>query len=160
MKPRRNYTTEVIRLSKAIDIAVEAFRKHPPKDFLDWHTEHFIKCYLEWREMALNPEPQYKSLASLKYIIQDVFTAFNETSGLAVEYFWKKVEEQQLGYERIDMLMKIFERGKIRGRIEYEFATDIIVVYQQEGRITAEQASHLGAMIEIYEIRPKKIVDR
>jgi len=154
MKPRKDYTTEAGRLSKAIDIAVEAVRKYPIAKMSAEHNEHFIKCYLEWKEKALNPRPEYKSQASLKYIIQDVFSYFNESSGADVEYFWLKIGEQQLGYERNNILTKIFERGKIRGRIEYEFATDVIVVYEQMGKITADEVLKLGAMIGNYE-KPK-----
>jgi len=157
MKPRKDYTTESVRLSKAIDTAVEAVRKYPIAKMSAELNEHFIKCYLEWKEKALNPKPEYKSLASLKYIIQDVFSYFNEMSGPDVEYFWNEVEEQQLGYERNDILAKIFERGKIRGRTEYEFAVDVIVVYQQTGKITKEEASKLGAIIGDYENPKKKI---
>lgn len=154
MKQRRDYATEAVRISKAIDIAVEAFKKHPIDKLSAAQNEHIIKCYLEWKDMALNPEPRYKLLASLKYTIQDVFSYFNESSGADVEYFWLKIEEQQLGYERINILAKIFERGKIRGRIEYEFATDVIVVYEQMGKITADEVLKLGAMIGDYE-KPK-----
>lgn len=156
MKPRRDYQTEAVRLSKAIDIAVEAFQKNPPKEMSEHQIADVVKFYSECKEMALNPKPEYKSLTSLKYIIQDVFTFFNEASGTAVEYFWKKIEEQQLGYERTEHLAKIFDRGKIKGRTEYEFAVDIIVPYEQEGKISKEQASDLGRMIEEYENKNKK----
>jgi hypothetical protein len=155
MKPRKDYNTEAVRLSKAIDIAVEAVGKYPIAKMSAEQNAHFIKCYLEWKEAVLNPKPEYRSLASLKYSIQDVFIYFNEMTGPDVEYFWNEVEEQQLGYERNDILAKIFERGKIRGRTEYEFAVDVIVVYRQTGKITQEEASKLGAMIGEYE-KPKK----
>ena len=154
MKQKRDYATEAVRISKAIDIAVEAFKKYPIDKLSVAQNEHIIKCYLEWKDKALNPEPRYKLLASLKYTIQDVFSYFNESSGADVEYFWLKIEQQQLGYERNNILAKIFERGKIRGRIEYEFATDVIVVYEQMGKITADEVLKLGAMIGNYE-KPK-----
>lgn len=156
MKPKRDYQTEAIRLSKAIDIAIEAFQKNPPKETSQHQIEYFVKFYSECKEMALNSKPEYKSLASLKYIIQDVFTFFNEGSGSTVEYFWNKIEKEQLGYERTDHLAKIFDRGKIRGQTEYEFAVDIIVPYEQEGKISREQALSLGKMIGEYENRNKK----
>lgn len=156
MKSKRDYQTEAVRLSKAIDIAVEAFQKNPPKGMSDYQIENLVKFYSECKENALNPEPEYKSLASLKYIIQDVFTFFNEASGTAVEYFWNKIEEEQLAYERTNHLANIFERGKIKGRTEYEFAVDIIVLYEQEGKISSEQVSDLVRMIGEYENKNKK----
>ena len=156
MKPKRDYQTEAKRLSKAIDIAIDAFQKNPSKGMSEHQIENLVKFYSECKENALNPKPEYRSLASLKYIIQDVFTFFNEASGSAVEYFWTKIEEEQLGYERTDHLAKIFDRGKIKGRTEYEFAVDIIVPYEQEGKINREQASDLGRMIGEYENKNKK----
>lgn len=156
MKPKRDYQTEALRISKAIDIAIEAFQKYPLKGMNEHQMEHHIKCYSEWKDWALNPKPEYRSLASLKYIIQDVFIFFNEASGPAVEYFWNKIQEEQLGYERTDHLAKIFGRGKIRGRIEYEFAVDIIVAYEQEGKLSRQQALDLGRMIGEYENKNKK----
>ena len=156
MKQKRDYTTEATRLAKAIDIAVEAFTKHPPKDMTEAFIQHTIKCYLEWKENALNPEPRFKALASLKYIITDTFAYFNEASGTDVEYFWQQLQEQQLGYERVDRLSNILERGKIKGRAEHEFAVDVIVPYQQMGKITQDQASALSAMIGEYEMRGSK----
>jgi len=156
MQPRKDYNTEALRLSKAIDIAVESFRKYPTDKLSAEQNEHSIKCYLDWKEKALNPEPKFRSLASLKYIIKDTFDFFNESSGLGIEYFWERITQEQLGYERQDILAKIFERGKIRGRTQYEFAVDVIIVYEQMGKITADQASKLGAMIGDYENKKSK----
>ena len=70
---RKTYEEEAEKLAKAIDIAIEAFQKYPPKDFQPQHVEQFVKTYLDYRNKALNPEPQFKKMASLKHKIQDVF---------------------------------------------------------------------------------------
>lgn len=155
MKQKRNYAEEAERLSKAIDIAIDAFTKFIPDGVSEEFRQHMIKCYNEWKSRVLHPEPKYRTLASLKYSIDDVFTYFQESSGPTADYFWKEVNNAQLGYAREDKLRKILDRGKIRGRIEYDFATDAIVAAQQAGRINAEEASRLSGMIGVYESKKK-----
>jgi hypothetical protein len=150
MKPRKNYEEEALRLSKVIDIAIETFEMHDGKDHA-W----FIKVYSEWKEMLFNSDRKYKTMASLKYDIENVFTMFQEGTGKEVEYFWEQIQKQKLDYIREDKLAKILHRGKIRGRIEYEYATDIVVVATQEKRITEEQATQLKAMIGDFEIKKR-----
>ena len=155
MKEKRNYQEEAEKLAKAIDIAVEAFRLHCPEK-LKSHQDHFIKCYLEWKDDALHPEHQYKNLTSLKYDEVAVFTYFLESKGEMIEYFWRRIKEAGLDYPREDKLAKIFQRGKIKGRIEWEYANDVIVAAEQEGRITEAEAMRLSEMIGEFENRPRK----
>ena len=122
MKQKRDYTTEAIRLAKAIDIAVEAFTKHPPKDMTEAFIQHTIKCYLEWKENALNPKPGFKSLASLKYIITDTFAYFNEASGPDVEYFLKRKQTKS----RVSgVAAKLRRFGKLGSRMKYALPDDL-----------------------------------
>lgn len=156
MKQKANYETEALKLSKAADIAIDAFKKFPPHDWNEEHLLHFEKCYLEWKDDALYPDPKFKSIASLKYIIQDVFTIFQEGSGDFVEYFWKEIKNQNLDYVREDKLWKVLKRGKINNRVEYEYVIDIIVPAEQENRITNEEAKLLNEMIGVFENKKKK----
>jgi hypothetical protein len=156
MKQRANYETEALKLSKAADIAIDAFKKFPPHDWNEETVLHFEKCYLEKKDFALNPEPKFKSITSLKYIIEAVFTIFNESSGDFVEYFWKEIKNQNLDYVREDKLWKVLKRGKINNRVEYEYVIDIIVPAEQENRITNEEAKLLSEMIGIFENKKKK----
>ncbi len=151
MTSKRDYTTESIRLSKAIDIAIEAFKKHPPKDFTNDNLEHVIKIYSDWKFSVLNPEPKFKKLASLNYHVHDVFNFFQESTGKAVDFFWQQINENNLGYIREDKLRKILDRGKIKGRIEYEYVIDLITAAQQEGRMTNEETKRLGQMLADFE---------
>ncbi|RNI23119.1 hypothetical protein [Rufibacter latericius] len=148
---KRDYNSEAEKVARAIDIAIESFSKYPPTGFNEAHVNQFIKVYSENKESALNPLPQYRKLASLKYIVNDILIFFQESKGEAVEVFWKKVNQENLGYKREDKLRKILDRGKIRGRIEYELAVDSIVAAEQEGRITKEEASLLGELIGAFE---------
>lgn len=153
MKQKANYETEAIKLSKAIDIAIKAFKKFPPYMWTEENLSDVEKCHIEWKNSALNPSPEYKKISSLKYKIESVFTIFNEGSGEFVEYFWKEIKNQNLDYVREDKLNKILKRGKIKSRIEYDYITDIIIVAEQEDRITKEESKLLNEMIGVFEIK-------
>ena len=153
---KKDYILEAEKVARAIDIAIESFSKYPPIGFNEAQVNQFINVYKDYKESALNPLPQYKKLASLKYIVNDILTIFQETKGEAVEVFWKKVNEENLGYKREDKLRKILDRGKLRGRIEYELAVDSIVAAEQEGRITKEEACLLGKLIGEFEFGKNK----
>ena len=155
MKQRKNYETEALKLSKAADIAIDAFRKFPPKIWNEEILLHIQNCYSEWKNEALNPLPQFKNLASLKYKIENIFTIFQEGSGEFVEYFWKEIKNQNLDYIREDKLWKVLKRGKINNRIEYEYIIDIIVSAEQENRITIEEVKILTEMIGAFENKKK-----
>ena len=156
MTPKKDYTTESIRLAKAADIAIDAFEKYSPSDWPRDQITHIITCYSEWKEHALNPEPQFRKLASLKYTHENIFTFFQEGNGKIVDYFWENIKRENLGFVREDRLFKILKRGKIRGRIEYDYVTDLIVAAEQEGRTTKDESTQLGQMIEDYLNRQKK----
>jgi len=156
MTTKKDYDTEAARLAKAIDLAIESFKRYPPKDFTETHVEHVIKVYTDFKHSALNPEPKYKKIASLKYDIQNVFTYFQEATGKTVEYFWEQVNKENLGYVREDKMSKILERGKIKGRKEYEYVIDLITVTKQIGRINNEESLKLNNMIGEFEGRKRK----
>ena len=152
---KKNYEDEAIKLSKAADIAIESFEKFPPEIWSKEVLNHVISCYTEWKYNALNPEPQFKRIASLKYNIENVFTYFQESAGKEVEYFWQQIQKQNLDYIREDKLAKVIKCGKIKNRIEFEYVTDIIVHAEQENRITNDEAKQLGKML--YEFEFKKM---
>ncbi len=138
-------------LCKAIDIAIESVKKFPPKGFDNNHLDHFVKTYLEFRHGVLNPAPQYKNGKSLSYKKNDVLTYFQEGTGDAVHYFWKQVNELNLGYKRENKLAKILKRQKIKDQIEYDFVIDVLVPYQQEGLISESDAKAISEMILEFE---------
>jgi hypothetical protein len=154
--PPRDYTTEAAKLARAIDIAIESFRKYPPKDMNESHVLHFAQIYSEWKDSALNPAPVYRKLSSLKYIAQDIFTYFQEAAGETVEYFWTQVSQEKLDYVREDKLRKIIGRGKIKSRLEFDYVTDTLIAATQEGRISEEEATQFSVMLGDYENRKRK----
>jgi len=86
------YTIEATKLAMAINIAVEAIQKFPPKDYLSEHVHQFIKVYQDTKEACLNPEARFRNLVSLKYSRNDILIFFQESSGKAVEYFWENIK--------------------------------------------------------------------
>jgi hypothetical protein len=153
MPSRKDYVTEANRLAKAVDIAIEAFRQYPFEGWDSATVDHVVNVYSKLKYLALNPAPEYRKVASLNYIIQDVLTIFQEGTGQAVDYFWKRIAAEELGYERVDRLRKVLDRGRIKGRAEYDQVTDSFIAAQQQGRITAEEASRLAEMIGDFEKR-------
>lgn len=153
---KRTYEQEAQKFAAAVDIAIETMKKFPHPLLTAEQIEQSVKTYEEWKQMALHPQPQFKKIASLKYLVEALFTYFNEASGKDVEYFWKEIRNKNLGYERENKLEKILLRGYIKTRHEYDFVTDGLVIYQQEGAITQEQAAQLSAMLGDYENRKLK----
>ncbi|WP_107038934.1 hypothetical protein [Brumimicrobium mesophilum] len=153
MTRARTYEEEANKLAKAIDIAIEAFQNECPSNFTPQHQDHLINTYIGWKESCLNPENKFRKLAALKYIINDLFTYFQEGSGPTVEFFWRKINEMGLDYQRENRLKKILERGKIKGRTEFEYVVDMFVVAQQNGMITTSEAQRLSDMLEKFELK-------
>lgn len=151
MKIKKTYQEEVEKLLKAIDISIDAYRKYPPKnwtqDIVNMVTENLEKD----RKQILNADKKFRTLASLKYDIESVFTYFQEGTGEAVEYFWHRIRETELDYVRENKLEKILKRGKIKGNIEYDFVTDMIVAAEQTGMINQDEREKLNIMIGDYE---------
>jgi hypothetical protein len=155
MKLTWTYQEEADRLAKAIDLAIESFEKYCPAGFEKHHLDHTISCYQEWKKKCLNPEPRYRNLSSIKYSIQDVFTYFQEAGGDTVEYFWKRINEEGLSYSRENKFKKIIKRGKIKGKVEYDYVKDMIVVAEQVGLTTSEETHKLNQLIADFESRKK-----
>lgn len=153
MPKTRTYETESQKLANAIDIAVEAFTNVCPENFTLENQNHMIKTYQGWKESCLNPEPKFRNLSSLKYEIDAVFTYFQEGAGPTVEYFWNRIKGENLDYKRENKLKKVLDRGKIKGRVEFNFVIDMFVVAQQNGMISQEEAEQLNVMLEKFEQR-------
>ena len=146
-----SYDDEAKLLSRAIDLAIESVKKLPPKGFDDNHINHFVSTYLDYKNKVLNPEPKYKNSKSLAYIENAILTYFQEGTGDAVHFFWKTVNDQNLGFKRKNKLDKILKRQKIKNQIEYDFVIDVLIPYQQEGLLSEADAQKLNQMIARFE---------
>jgi hypothetical protein len=150
-------------LAKALDIAIAVVQKFPPKEWEEHYVtenkneiDFTIDLCNERKEMALNPKPQYCNMQSLKYLYEDIFTQFQEGNGVFVEEFWKEIKAQNLPYKRENKLAKILKRKKINNIHEFDFVTDVIVPYQQEGFINEEEVVLLNKWLGDFENRKKK----
>lgn len=149
------YTQSAENLSKAIDIAITVIQEYPPKKWDINAINHVVNIYLEFKDRAKNPEPQFQNLKSLKYAIEDVFTFFQEGSGDAVNAFWDKVKELDLPYKRENKLVKILKRKKINNKAEFDFIIDVRVPYQQEKLINIDDIDLLNKLISEFESAKK-----
>ncbi len=62
----------------------------------------------------------------------DVFTYFQEANGDTVEYFWRRLKEENLDSKRVTKLELILKRARIKNQEEYDFVTDTIVPFEQD----------------------------
>jgi hypothetical protein len=150
------YTQSANNLSKVADIAIKVIKEHPPIYWDDKTVNHVVDCYFEWKNNAINPEPKFKNLTSLKHVVERIFTMFQEGNGTFVEEFWKEIKAQNLPYKRENKLAKILKRKKINNIHEYDFVIDVIVPYQQERLINNEEVVLLNKWIGEFENRKKK----
>lgn len=148
---KRSYEEESTNLAKAIDIGMQVIKNAPPKNFEPTHVHMFLKSYAEYKHNALYPDPQFRTLASLKYINDSFFSYYQEGAGKTVDLFWQEVKAQGLPYKRENRLKKILERKKIKSVIEYDYAVDTIVPFEQEGMINKKEAALLKQMIGDFE---------
>lgn len=152
---KRIYEEEAKYLADAIDIAIHVFENYPLPSWNKAQIDHVKNFYLESKNSALNPEPKYKNIASLKYIKDDIFTPFQEGSGKYVDVFWMKIKESNLPFERENKLEKILKRKRINNEQEYNYVIDTIVPFQQEGRISEEDVINLNTYIDNFEKKNK-----
>lgn len=155
-KESEKFTKAKFNLAKAAEIAIESLKKFPSNNWDNSFLNHFLNCYKKFEYDIKNPEPKFRNLRSLKYLEEDVFIWFQEGSGENVEYFWEKIKEEGLPYKRKNKMQKILKRKKIINAIEYDFVTDVIVPYQQEGMITEEEVILLNTYLGDFEKRKKK----
>ena len=153
--PTTIYMKKAQNLGRAIDIAIEVVKKNPPKDYDQSHINHFIETYLDLKEMALNPKPEFATTKSLAYLIDDVFTYFQEGTGEDVNIFWQEIKKAELPYKRENKLSKIFKRKRIKNQREYDLVIDTMIPYQQLGLIDDADIIVLNKFISDFEQKHK-----
>lgn len=138
-------------LTAAIEVALDVIAQHP-SEWTGKELELFLDSYrmLRYHAEYVDPDPRIQK-ARLAGLETEALTYFNEGSGPVVDAFWVRVAALGLPYARRDRLAEILRRGRIKSRVEYELAVDLLVVAQQEGRIDAAQAKSLAQWIGDYE---------
>lgn len=150
-KVSKKYQERAEQLANAIDIAESVVSK---SKLLDEKTrEHFIKWGRELKQMALNPQPPFNKVVSLKYLENDFLTFWNEEQGQDVDEFWTEVYKSGLAFERKDTIRTVLNRKRIKDIHEYNNIVDSIVVAEQIGRIDKIIVEELNQLIGEFEQR-------
>ena len=140
-------------LIKATLIAESAINKSSLDEV---HKNALLDMARQTREWAFNPGTEFRNLKSLFYLEKDFFTFWNESSDASVELFWKEIKSAGLAFKRKDILSEIFKRKKIKNIHEFNYVIDSLVIAQQEGRITLEQATILNTYLGDFEQKSKR----
>jgi len=152
-KKRFTYQERAERLAKAVDIAVKIIDE---SDRFGNDSEiPMVNFCNQIKQMALNPEPQFKKVASIKYLENDFLIYWNESTGKEVDKFWTELYKNGIDFDRKDTIKTVLKRGKIKDIHEFDNIVDNIVVAEQIGQINKEQAIELSQMIGDFEIRNK-----
>jgi hypothetical protein len=147
----QTYNNRAEQLSMAIDIAEKIINESLSIDEVT--KKHFINFGQQMKEMALHPKPQFKNIASIKHLENDFLTYWNESSGEDVEMFWRLIAQHEIPFERKDLLKKVLLQKRIKNSIEYDHVIDGIVVAEQTGRISSDDAHKLNQYLSEFERR-------
>jgi hypothetical protein len=112
------------------------------------------RIYLaDYQATAAESETFFKEKKNgfLKQLIKEVLTPWNEEYDEDSQRFWKLAKQAGLPFNQRDYLGEILKRGRITNFDEYTIVEDSIVIWQQEGRITGQQAAQLEKMLDAYE---------
>jgi hypothetical protein len=151
LKQKFDYDKSAHELASAIDLAIDSLSLYPPKGFLPSQLKIVIDSLLGMKKMTLDPKIEYKNQKSLKFLETDALQYFQESGGLAVEYFWAKAVERGFQFERRNALAKILKQGKLSSQPEYDLVVDLMIPCKQLGLISEEQIDQLSQMILAYE---------
>jgi hypothetical protein len=147
------YEKKANQLVRAIDIADQVISESLtiPADL----KKQLLFFSSKTRSMALNPEPQFKRVASLKYLENDFLIYWNETAGVDSDKFWQLISGGGLEYKNKNTMQDILRRNKIKNVQEYDYIIDNIVVAEQTGSITNNQVIQLNNLLAEFESRIK-----
>ncbi len=147
-KPSAKYVARARALAEAIDLAQEirAATPHARDD------EGLVLMELETKRMALDPEPPFANLKSLKHAEAMFFTYWGEGGGPEIEAFWRELERRKLPFQRVDTARAALDRGRIVDQVEYETVADAV----SDERFSDAEKKKLGAMLDAYGTRAAK----
>ncbi len=160
-QPGAKYLARAQALAAAIDIGLSLYcpMEEPGGDRLyslplpEEQIASHRASYLELKQKALSPEPPFANLRSLAYLENAFFTEWNEGAGQYVERFWQLAAERGLPFERKDVVRQVLDRGRISNEAEYHTIVDSLVVLEQIGKITPDEAGRLSKIIGSFEKR-------
>jgi hypothetical protein len=144
-KKRQTYDDRARQFVQAVDIIQNVCS--PSSRFSDEQKTMISKGFAEFQRMALNPEPPFRRIASLRYLEEEVLSGWYNATGPDADSIWSQIREQGLPYQRKDILATVLKRRRIKDQHEFDYITDSIVLAQQDGRITKEQALELDSLL-------------
>jgi hypothetical protein len=145
------YTEELLKL---IDICQQLITQFP-NTFGGLENQEFALGVGSDHRKYLRDPTIRKYKEDLRYIEEMHLIYFQEGHGEVVELFWHQIKAQNLPFLRVNKMAKILKRGRIKDQEEYDFVTDVIVPYKQEGMITEEQEIRLNEMLGKFEMKNK-----
>jgi hypothetical protein len=151
---KKVYEAEAELIIKIIDIAIESFTNIPPKDFKERDIKQVVDVYLDNKNEIINSK--FKKIGSLNFIKNGVLIYFQEANDSTVDYFWEKVNSNNLPIKRINPLAKIIKRGKIRNHIEFDTVIDLFPALLESKSISDEEINKINNMIFEFENKVKR----
>jgi len=148
------YLESLKSLLKAVDIAIESFKKCPPEYFNNIQIETCLNILKKTREQLENPQRKYATLSSLKISENDIFIFFNESNNKTSEFFWRRIKQESLPFIRkniVKILKKIIKHNKIENFQEYEIIQDVVIPLFQENKISEKEKEKLFELVGTYE---------
>jgi hypothetical protein len=144
-KQRQTYDDRARQFVQAVDIIKNVCSQS--SRFSDEQKTMISKGFTEFQRMALNPEPPFRRIASLRYLEEEVLSGWYNATGPDADSVWSQIHEQVLPYQRKDVLAKVLKRRRIKDQHEFDYITYSIVLAQQDGRITKGQALELDSLL-------------
>lgn len=144
-KKRETYDERARQFAQAVDVVIGVVMGSP--SYSDTDKATLTQGFAELRHMALEPQPQFRRVASLRYLEEALLSGWNDANGPEADHIWSEIRKLGLPYTRKDVLSTILKRKRIKDQHEFDYVTDSIVIAQQEGRITEEQAIALDRML-------------
>jgi hypothetical protein len=142
-RPSAKYLARANALAEAIDLAKQ-MREGALGPGADTDMTLFEQ---EMKRMALEPEPAFAKLASLKHAEQAFLTYWNEATGPHIEAFWRELAKRGLTFQRRDVGRAALSRGRITSRVDYDAVKDAI----SDERFTDAEKKKLDKMLGAYE---------
>lgn len=148
------YKERAERLAKAIDIAHKIIENS--KTISEESKSNFFNWGQQIKKLALNPEPQFKKVVSIKYLENDFLTYWNEGNGPDIENFWTELDQNGINFKRKDIIQAVLKRKRIKDIYEYDHVIDTIVIAEQMEQINHDQVIELNQLIGEFEGRQKQ----
>lgn len=143
------YKHQLKQLALAVKIAEEFFSDHSIA--IDQDRADMIEFGRETLCLAESPEPNFANIRSLRFLVEDFLTYWNEEKGAHVDQFWARLNAVESIYERQNITSIVIDRGRIADESEYEYVIDVISDSSRKVKLGNEEARQLNDLIKAFE---------